>query len=108
MLQWAKINKWCKSADPLLAGGDSDNLERYRGFKADLAEIDVQERREEMVNLEKVKPVFLKSLGFIKAMGEKLDRRFGNEALEILLEGWEQSTEYIKHEFGDDTNDGEQ
>lgn len=108
MLQWAKINKWCKSADPLLAGGDSDNLERYRGVKADLAEIDLQERRSEMINIENVRPAFIRSLGFMKAAGEKLDRQFGNEALEILLEGWEQARESIRNDLGDDSEHGEQ
>ena len=55
MLQWAKINRWCKSADPLLAGGDSDNLERYRGVKADLAELDLEERKGVLIEPDEVR-----------------------------------------------------
>ncbi|QDU15505.1 hypothetical protein CA11_33300 [Gimesia maris] len=101
VVEWAKINKWCQSSDPLLAGGDSDNLERYRGFKADLAELDVQERREELVNIEKVKPVFITCLGFIKAAAEKLDRQFGNDAFNIIIEAWEQAQEHCRSELGE-------
>ncbi len=102
MLQWGKNNKWCKSSDPLLAGGDSDNLERYRGVKADLAEIDLQERQGEMVNMTAVRPAFITSLGFMKAAGEQLDRQYGNDALNILLEAWENAINHIKDAFGDD------
>lgn len=107
-MEWAKVNRWCKSSDPMLAGGDSDNLERYRGVKADLAEMDLQERRKEMVNLDVVRPVFLNALVYIRNCGEKLDRQFGNEALAILLDAWDQATDYISHEFADDDEDREQ
>lgn len=102
MVEWAKANKWFKSSDPMLAGGDSDNLERYRGLKADLAEMDLQERRQQMVNLDAIKPAFIGALGHIKNAGEKLDRQFGNEALAILLDAWDQAMEYIAKELPDD------
>lgn len=37
--------------DPLLAGGTSPNLERYRAAKADLAEDEVRERRKQTVSV---------------------------------------------------------
>lgn len=107
-MEWAKVNRWCKSSDPMLAGGDSDNLERYRGVKADLAEMDLQERRRQMVNLEAVKPAFIGALSHIKNAGEKLDRQFGNEALAILLDAWDQAMDFIEHELPDDDEDREQ
>lgn len=108
MMEWAKVNRWCKASDPLMAGGDSDNLERYRGAKADLAEMDLHERRKQMVNLEVVRPAMLTALDFMKDAGEKLDRQFGNEALAILLDAWDQATEYVKHELADDDEDSDQ
>lgn len=107
-MEWAKVNRWCKASDPLMAGGDSDNLERYRGAKADLAEMDLHERRKQMVNLDVVRPAMLTALDFMKDAGEKLDRQFGNEALAILLDAWDQATEYVKHELADDDEDPDQ
>jgi hypothetical protein len=39
-------------ADPMLAGGDSPNLERYRKAKAELAEMDAQERQGRLVDVD--------------------------------------------------------
>ena len=74
-------------ADPLLAGGDSPNLERYRGAKADLAEMDLQERRGTHANLEELDGALMRFAGGIRRAGEVLQRRFGNEASDILNEG---------------------
>jgi len=101
ILQWVKHNRWCQSSDPLLAGGDSANLERYRGVKADLAELDLQERRGMLVDQDTVKPVFLQSLGFISSAIEQLDRQYGNDAFAIALAGWDQIERHIS-EMPDD------
>lgn len=103
ILQWVKRNRWCQSSDPLMAGGDSANLERYRGVKADLAELDLQERRGTLVDQDTVKPVFQQSLGFISSAIENLDRQYGNDAFAIALEGWNQTQRYVSELPNDGT-----
>lgn len=106
MLQWAKYNKWCKSADPLLAGGDSDNLERYRGVKADLAELDLEERKGTLIEPDEVRDTYVQSLRFIRDAAEQIDRQYGNDAFLIIHEAWERAEKYVMDEL-DDNGDGE-
>lgn len=101
MLQWAKINRWCKSADPLLAGGDSDNLERYRGVKADLAELDLEERKGTLIEPEEVRDTYIQSLRFIRDAAEQIDRQYGNDAFLIIHEAWERAERYVMDELND-------
>ncbi|HEY2882087.1 MAG TPA: hypothetical protein VGJ15_06625 [Pirellulales bacterium] len=53
----AKLVEWLiqsasPDADPMLAGGDSPNLERYRKAKAELAEMDAKERQGRLVDVD--------------------------------------------------------
>lgn len=101
VVEWAKVNKWFPSSDPMLAGGDSDNLERYRGVKADLAEIDLQERKGLMIDPVKVRDVYIQSLRFIRDAAEQIDRQFGNEAFLIISEAWDRAEKYAVEELAD-------
>ncbi|WP_298860940.1 hypothetical protein [uncultured Gimesia sp.] len=102
VVEWAKVNKWFPSSDPMLAGGDSDNLERYRGVKADLAEIDLQERKGVLIDPDKVRDVYVQSLRFIRDAAEQIDRQFGNEAFLIISEAWDRAEKYTIEELADD------
>lgn len=75
-----------KDADPMLAGGDSPALERYREAKAGLAEMDLQERQKSHVNLQSLNDALMRFASTIRRAGEALQRRFGNEASEIMNE----------------------
>jgi len=109
MVEWVKLNKWCPSSDPMLAGGDSDNLERYRGARADLAEHDLQDRKETLIDPVAVRDVFLHSLRFYDDCIEQLRERFGDHAANIISEAVEHAEELIKHELGgpSETNGGD-
>ncbi|WP_298865015.1 hypothetical protein [uncultured Gimesia sp.] len=102
MVQWVKNNRWCKSSDPLLAGGDSDNLERYRGVKADLAELDLDERKGTLIDPDLVRDAYVQSLRFIRDAAEQIDRQYGNDAFLIIYEAWERAEKYIMKELADD------
>jgi hypothetical protein len=55
LVAWAIERERLKaSSDPMLAGGDSPNLERYRAAKAELAEMDAAARRGELVEIDEI------------------------------------------------------
>jgi hypothetical protein len=98
MLEWAKVNRWYKSSDPMLAGGsESDNLERYRGARADLAELDFQERESTIINPAKVRDTYLGSLQFFREAVGQLTQRFGNDAGKILAEAIENAERQVEN-----------
>ena len=51
VIQW-HVQRSTDTDDPLLAGGDSPNLERYRAARADLAEMEAAERRGHLVDID--------------------------------------------------------
>lgn len=101
--------------DPLLVGsGDSPNLERYRGAKAALAEMDLEERTKTHANLQALDTTLLRFASRLRRGGEVLQRRFGNEASDVLNEAiddaerlWAQECDRLKHDGGTD-NSGQQ
>lgn len=73
--------------DPLLSGGDSPNLERYRGVKADLATLDLRERNRELVRIGVLQTSMRTALAALRGTGDRLARQFGNDAADIYNEG---------------------
>jgi hypothetical protein len=63
------------------------NLERIRDYKAQLVEMDVQTRRGELVQLEKVKRAIAGGFVAFRGTGDQLVRRFGNDAGDLFNEG---------------------
>ena len=74
-------------SDPAMNGPVTDNLERYRGWKADGEELTVKERRGELVKAEVVMAALGPAISAMKSAGDHLVRKFGNEAGEIFNEG---------------------
>ena len=68
------------SDDPLLADVDSPALERYRLAKAMHAELDLAHRRGELLDKEKARDVLSRWAVLIRRMGERLSKKYGNEA----------------------------
>lgn len=66
--------------DPLLADGDSPALERYRLAKAKHAELDLQERQGTLVEVGRCRDMLSRWAVVIRRMGERLSKRYGNEA----------------------------
>jgi hypothetical protein len=73
--------------DPAMNGPMTDNLERYRGWKADGEELTVKERRLELVKTSEVLKALAPALTAMKSAGDNLVRKFGNEAGEIFNDG---------------------
>lgn len=68
----------------MLASGDSPELERYRRYRADLVGMDVQERRGTHANINDLESAFVRYGSMIRRAGEILQRRWGNDASDIL------------------------
>jgi hypothetical protein len=72
--------------DPLLAGGDSPNLERYRAAKADLAEMDARQRRGTMIDIDSFVEWWSAEVAApVRRSVETLQSRFGAGAADIII-----------------------
>jgi hypothetical protein len=91
-----------KASDPLLAGGDSPELERYRAARADLAEMERDERNGSLIPRQQLDPAFVQYASAIRRAGEALQRRFGNEAAVMLNEALDDAERIIRRDFGGD------
>jgi phage terminase Nu1 subunit (DNA packaging protein) len=76
---YSKSQATSSAEDPLLAGGDSPGLERYRLAKAKHAELDLEHRKGELIEKEKAKAVLSRWAWLIRQMGERLAKRYGND-----------------------------
>jgi hypothetical protein len=73
--------------DPLLAGNasDSPNLERYRGYKADLAAIELAQKRGQLVNVEEFEAWWQTKVATpLTRAVESLRQLHGSEAAAII------------------------
>ena len=68
------------SDDPLLADGDSPALERYRLAKAKHAELDLEQRKGELIDVGKCRDILAQWASVIRKTGDRLSKRFGLEA----------------------------
>ena len=84
------IAKWLQestptSDDPLLAGSDSPNLERYRAAKANLAEMDAAERSGRLVDVDVFTEWFANEVaGPLRRATAVLAARFGPDAESLV------------------------
>jgi hypothetical protein len=74
------------SEDPMLVGGDSPNLERYRAAKAALAEMELEEKKKTHASLKDLNDALMRFASLVRRGGEILQRKFGNQASDILNE----------------------
>ena len=84
------------SDDPLLAEGDSPALERYRLAKAKHAELDLEQRRGELIDLAKCRDLFGRWGSVIRKMGERVSKRFGVEANQMVAEAIDECDSIVR------------
>lgn len=82
--------------DPLLDDGDSPALERYRLAKAKHAELDYAEREKQLIDKEKCRDVLSQWGNVIRKMGDRVSRRFGVEANQIVSEAIDECESVVK------------
>jgi len=91
------------ATDPLLAGGTSQALEEYRRERAKLARLDRLEREGQLVRRSEIHEALALLAAHIRKAGERLGRRFGPDAQEILdeaLNRFEQALEKLSSDDG--------
>ena len=94
-------------SDTLLAADvDSPGLERYRLAKAAIAELDLEERRGGLMALGKVRTALGRWSAIIRHLGERLAKRYGNEAAESLNDALAECHRVIGYEFCSRPADG--
>jgi hypothetical protein len=83
--------------DPLLNDdGQSDALERYRLAKAKHAELDLDERRSELVDTSKHRDILSRWAQIIRRFGERLAKSYGNDAAVSLNDTLEECDRLLK------------
>lgn len=86
--------------DPLMADGESPGLERYRQAKAAHAELDFAERQGELIARGKVKTLLGRWASILRRMGERISKRFGNDAAMMVNDSLRECGAVAKHEIG--------
>jgi hypothetical protein len=78
--------KLAREDDPLLLGGSSPALERYREERAKIARLDRLERERQLLPRDEVRESWGRMAAILRGAGDTLQRQFGAEAVEILNE----------------------
>lgn len=94
--------------DPLLAGGMSPALERYRLARASREELELDARRRVLLPREGVHHGLAAIARIIRGCGERLQRQCGREALEILNESLDDAQREIDRLCGDGNGGSEE
>lgn len=89
------------SGDPLLAGENTPNLERYRGARADLAEMEVKRQEGNLVDRSAMRELLGRAAGLIRGAAKSLQRAFGEEARRILDDSLDEVDREFSKVFGD-------
>lgn len=82
--------------DPLLADGDSPALERYRLAKAKHAELDLEQRKGDLIDKEKCRDVLGRWGAIIRKMGDRVSKRFGTEANQMIRESLDECESIVR------------
>lgn len=80
-----KLNK-PEDGDDLLSGPETPELEKLRRVNRELKEIDLAERRTQVLDRSKVRDGLNRVAAKIRDCGDALQRRFGPDALDLLLQ----------------------
>lgn len=86
--------------DPLMIGGDSQGLERYRLARAEMAEYELDERRKIMMRKADVYEGLEMVAGILRRAGGRLQREFGAGALQIMHEALDDADRKVRELFG--------
>lgn len=89
-----------RDEDPLMVGGASPALERYREERASLARLDRREREMELLPRDEVRQSLAKMAAVLRVAGETLQRQYGQAAADILNEALDDTEHEINHFFG--------
>ncbi len=101
----AHAHKLLNEDDPLLVGGPSPALERYREERAKIARLDRLEREQLLLPRDEVREGLGRIAAILRGAGEALQREFGSAALDILSEAIDDAQREIVRCFGESNDD---
>jgi len=91
-----------KAKQPSDGGGESDQDVRYRRIKADMADLDLQKRRGELVEVSIVRRVFSITADQLRRASETLERQYDGDAAKILDHALDDASDAIDSAFPDE------
>jgi hypothetical protein len=91
------------SEDPLLVGGDSPALERYRAARAGMAEIELTDKQGQTVRLQLIRECIRPGITAMRSCGDSLVRRWGNECGDQFNEAVAAFEHAVLHALGSET-----
>ena len=94
--------KLARDDDALLQGASSPALERYREERALLARLDRLERERSLLPRDEIRVAMGRIGAVLRGAGETLQRRFGQDAVEILYEALDDAERDIARYFGNE------
>lgn len=112
IIRWliSRTNARPESDDPAMSGPDSPALERYRLAKAELSELELAEKRKQLLPRGVVRQALASWAAILRNAGDQLGRRFGVGAQRVLtdaLDGCHDATAAIVAErLEQETNAG--
>ena len=89
-----------ESDDPLLVGGNSPGLERYREAKADMAEMERDERNHSLISRDELREGWTLIAGVLRRAGESLGRQHGEDAQAIMDDALDDALQLIEDRQG--------
>lgn len=115
IVQWCKANIWKPKkgqgareieydefGDPLVPIGDPNSspaLEEYRRWRAKLAKLDYEARKEKLIDVAQVHTALTGIAQSLRLAGEQMKREFGNGPVEIFNEALREMEEQIAEHF---------
>jgi hypothetical protein len=98
--------KLARDDDPLLSGGSSPALERYREERALLARLDRLEREGALLPRDEARRALGRVAAILRQAGEALARDYGNGAVDLLNEALADADAEVERAFGDGADAG--
>jgi len=83
-------------ATPLLVGGDSPALERYRAARAELLKLDRRLREEDLLDRGRVHDRLGQAAGILRGAAETLQRQYGPEAHAVFAKALDDAVAELK------------
>jgi hypothetical protein len=99
--------KLARDDDPLMQGVGSPALERYREERALIARLDRLERESRLIPRDQVRESLGRIAAILRGAGDGLQRRFGNEAVDMLHEALADAQREIDRTFGVEEHEAE-
>ncbi len=91
----------------MYAGFDSPALEKFREARAGLANLDLKEREKELVSRTDMRTGLARLGALYRGVGEKLQRKYGPEAADLLNEVMDEAEREFRGMFGEEEDHGQ-